>query len=182
MNIYTKTGDQGTTGLIGGTRVAKNDIRLEAYGTLDELNSFIGLLIAEKLESEDESFNQTIQHRLFKLCSFLATDQEKATLRYEEPIGNRELEEMEQEIDRITTGLPSIERFVLPGGSKRAALCHVCRTICRRAERRTVDVSAQLQVHPNIIRYLNRLSDYFFTLARKYCISDGSEFFWDNTK
>lgn len=182
MKIYTKTGDQGKTGLIGGTRVNKNDIRLEAYGTLDEFNAFVGLLISEGLDESDQRFNENIQHRLFKICSYLATDQSQTKVTFVEPIGDKELLEMEQEIDKITQTLPPINRFVLPGGSKRASLCHVCRTICRRAERRIMDVSSIYEVHPQIIRYINRLSDYFFTLSRKYCISDGSEFFWDNTK
>lgn len=182
MNIYTKTGDKGTTGLIGGTRVEKNDIRLEAYGTLDELNAFLGLLLCEKLDPNDAAFNQTIQHRLFKICSFLATDQDKVSVKFAAPIEEAILEEMEHEIDQITNLLPKIEQFILPGGSKTASLCHVCRVVCRRAERRTVEVASHYSVHENIIRYLNRLSDYYFTLARKYCISSSSEIFWDNTK
>jgi cob(I)alamin adenosyltransferase len=182
MNIYTKTGDKGTTGLIGGTRVDKYDLRLEAYGTLDELNAFVGLLLSEELEPIDREYNQTIQHRLFTICSFLATDQEKVSVKFADPIIESILEEMEHEIDRITQTLPKIERFILPGGSKTASLCHVCRVVCRRAERRTVEVASHFAVHPNIIRYLNRLSDYYFTLARKYCISGSSEIFWDNTK
>jgi cob(I)alamin adenosyltransferase len=182
MNVYTKTGDKGSSGLIGGTRVPKNDIRLEAYGTLDELNSFLGLLLSEDLETEDATFNRNIQHRLFKICSYLATDQEKTTLKFSDPVSDAELSEMEAEIDRITAVLPETNRFVLPGGNRKSALCHVCRSVCRRAERRIVTVSEVYEVHPNIIRYLNRLSDFFYTLARKCCITDNSELFWDNTK
>jgi cob(I)alamin adenosyltransferase len=182
MNIYTKTGDKGSSGLIGGTRVSKEDIRLEAYGSVDELNSFLGLLLAEGLESSDDTFNKNIQHRLFKVGSYLATDQEKTTLNFKDPITEENLNEIETEIDKIVRGLPEIDRFIIPGGNRKAGLCHVCRTVCRRAERCTVAVSSNYQVHPNIITYLNRLSDYFFVLARKCCLSDSSEFFWDNTK
>jgi cob(I)alamin adenosyltransferase len=182
MNIYTKTGDKGYSGLIGGTRVSKNDIRLDAYGSVDELNSFLGLLLSEGLEARDEEFNRTIQHRLFKVCAYLATDQQKSGLKFSEPISEENLSEMESEIDRIASDLPEIKQFVLPGGNRKSALCHVCRTVCRRAERCTVTVSEAYTVHPNILTYLNRLSDYLFTLARKCCISDNSELFWDNTK
>lgn len=182
MNIYTKTGDNGSSGLIGGTRVSKDDIRLEAYGNIDELNSFLGLLLAENLNSSDEAFNRNVQHRLFKVGSYLATDQEKTDVNFPNPISAEILCEIEAEIDLIVSGLPKINRFILPGGNRKAALCHVCRTVCRRAERYTVTVSSTYPVHPNIITYLNRLSDYFFVLARKCCLSDSSEIFWDNTK
>ena len=182
MNIYTKTGDKGSSGLIGGTRVSKDDIRLNAYGSVDELNSFLGLLLAEGLDPSDDAFNRTIQHRLFKVGSYLATDQEKTTLNFANPITEENLSEMESEIDRLVSVLPELNRFIIPGGNRKAGLSHVCRTVCRRAERCTVTVSEHYQVHPNIITYLNRLSDYFFVLARKCCLSDSSEFFWDNTK
>ena len=182
MNIYTKTGDKGSTGLIGGTRVFKDDIRLEAYGSVDELNSFLGLLLAEGLDPVDDAFNRNIQHRLFKVGAYLATDQEKTTLSFAEPITKENLSEVEAEIDHIVSGLPELNRFIIPGGNRKAGLSHVCRTVCRRAERCTVAVAEQYPVHPNIITYLNRLSDYFFVLARKCCLSDSSEFFWDNTK
>lgn len=182
MNIYTKTGDKGSSGLIGGTRVSKNDIRLEAYGSVDELNSFLGLLLAEPMEPSDDAFNRNIQHRLFKVGSYLATDQGKSTLAFSNPITNENLAEIEAEIDAIVASLPEITQFIIPGGNRKAGLCHVCRTVCRRAERCTVAVAEKYQVHPNIITYLNRLSDYFFVLARKCCLSDSSEIFWDNTK
>jgi cob(I)alamin adenosyltransferase len=182
MNIYTKTGDKGSSGLIGGTRVSKHDIRLEAYGSVDELNSFLGLLLAETLDPADEAFSRNIQHRLFKVGAYLATDQKKSTLTFANPISDENLSEIEAEIDIIVTGLPVITQFIIPGGNRKAGLCHVCRTVCRRAERCTVAVAESYQVHPNIITYLNRLSDYFFVLARKCCLSDSSEFFWDNTK
>jgi cob(I)alamin adenosyltransferase len=182
MSIYTKTGDKGATGLIGGTRVPKNDIRLEAYGTLDELNAFIGLLLSELQDASDIDFNRDIQHRLFKLGAYLATDQTHTAPMYAEPITEAHFTEMEREIDRITAHLPELHRFVLPGGNRSASLCHLCRTVCRRAERRTVEVGAHYPVHPHILKYLNRLSDYYFTLARKCCVSDNSEIFWDNTK
>jgi cob(I)alamin adenosyltransferase len=182
MNIYTKTGDKGTSGLIGGTRVPKDDFRLEAYGSVDELNAFIGLLLAESLEEADVWFNQDIQHRLFKIGAYLATDQAAIDLKFTDPISEETIRNIELEIDKIVAELPEIHQFVLPGGNKSSAICHVCRTVCRRAERRVVAVSGTYPVHPHIITYLNRLSDYYFELARKCCLRDSSEFFWDNTK
>lgn len=182
MKIYTKTGDKGSSGLIGGTRVSKNDIRLEAYGTVDELNSFLGLLLAEKLDARDQAFNQDVQHRLFKVGAYLATDQDKTEPAFPEPIAEDRIREIEREIDHITSSLPAINKFVLPGGNRRASLCHVCRTVCRRAERCTATVAEHYTVHPALTAYLNRLSDYYFVLARKYCLSEDYELFWDYSK
>lgn len=182
MKIYTKTGDIGSSGLIGGTRVSKDDIRLEAYGSIDELNAFIGLLLNEGMESHEQEFTQTIQHHLFNIGSYLATDQSSTTLKIAEPVTKKMLETIESEIDLITSVLPEIRQFIIPGGNKASAMCHVCRTVCRRAERNVVKVSGVFAVDKNIISYLNRLSDYFFVLGRKCSLSNGSEFFWDNTK
>lgn len=182
MKIYTKTGDNGSTGLIGGTRIPKDDIRLEAYGTVDELNAFIGVLLAENMALHDRAFVQDIQHRLFRLGSYLATDQSVTNIKIPDPVTGKMLEDLESEIDLISSGLPEVHQFIIPGGNRISGLCHVCRTVCRRAERQVVKVSYTYAVENHIIRYLNRLSDYFFVLGRKCCLMDGSEFFWDNIK
>lgn len=182
MNIYTKTGDNGTSGLIGGTRVQKDDIRLEAYGSIDELNAFIGLLLNENIEPHDRDFIQDTQHQLFKIGSYLATDQKTTELKFPDPISQETILSIEHEIDNIVTSLPEIHQFIIPGGNRTASTCHVCRTICRRSERNIIKVSKSFTVHQHIISYINRLSDYFFVLGRKCCLSDGAEIFWDNTK
>lgn len=182
MKIYTKTGDNGSSGLIGGTRVAKDDIRLDAYGNIDELNSYIGLLLTETLDARDRDFLQNAQHLMFKLGSYLATDQSVTNKPIPEPVSTEKLEAIEQEIDSLTANLPEIKHFILPGGNRTAALCHICRTVCRRSERKVVKVSETYTVAPCLLRYLNRLSDYFFTLSRKYCLKDGPELFWDTSK
>ena len=168
MKLYTKTGDKGQTGLIGGTRVSKNDIRIEAYGTVDELNSFIGMLTTYPLGEENIDFLRAIQHGLFTVGSFLATDTTKVPLREASILKSDIIEQIEQEIDRIDGILPALNSFILPGGSQTGALCHVCRTITRRAERRLFDVNEVYPIDSQILVFFNRLSDYFFALSR-YC-------------
>lgn len=180
--IYTKTGDTGTSGLIGGTRVPKDDIRLEAYGSLDELGAFISVLLTGNPEPRDREFIQKIQHHLFGMAAYLATDQSSTELKVPKPVTGEMLQCIESEIDAISVALPEIHRFIIPGGNSTSAFCHVCRTICRRAERCVVKVSGEFTVDPDIIRYLNRLSDYFFVLSRKCCLKDGPEHFWDSSK
>lgn len=182
MKIYTKTGDNGSSGLIGGTRVSKDDIRLEAYGSIDELGAFISLLLTRKLEPHDRSFIQNVQHYMFNIGSYLATDQSSSELKIPVPVSENMLQVIESEIDGISALLPEIHQFIIPGGNKTAAMCHVCRTVCRRSERNVVRVSKIYTVDNAIIRYLNRLSDYFFVLSRKCCLKDGQEYFWDSTK
>ena len=134
--IYTGTGDKGTTSLVGGERVSKAHQRIESYGTVDELNSFIGLLITSLEEKADQDFLLFIQHKLFTIGSYLATDQEKTQLKPASIITLEDIERIEQEIDKLDEQLPELCAFIIPGGSRGAAVCHVCRTICRRAERR----------------------------------------------
>jgi cob(I)alamin adenosyltransferase len=136
MKLYTKTGDKGQTGLIGGTRVSKNDIRIEAYGTVDELNSFIGLLTVQQIPDAERVFLRYIQNQLFVIGSHLATDQSKTTLHKASVLTENDIRAIENEIDRIDQLLPALSSFVLPGGSQTGALSHICRTITRRAERR----------------------------------------------
>jgi cob(I)alamin adenosyltransferase len=182
FKIYTKTGDQGSSGLIGGTRVSKDDIRLEAYGSVDELNSILGLLICELADRTDKAFLFTIQHRLFRIGSTLATDYTVKKAPFEESITDEMLKQMENEIDSIQDELPPLNHFILPGGNKAASICHIARTVCRRAERNTVKMAGVYNTDTSIIRYLNRLSDYLFALARKTCLFDSQEIYWDSSK
>jgi len=179
MKLYTKTGDEGQTGLIGGTRVSKNDIRIEAYGTVDELNSFIGLLTTYQLKTEDVKFLRTIQNNLFTVGSYLATDTSKVSLQQVSILKSDCIEQIEKEIDRIDAVLPKLSSFILPGGSQSGSLSHVCRTITRRAERRLFDVNSIYPVDSQILIYFNRLSDYFFALSRYFTLEkEGEEIYW----
>ncbi len=179
MKLYTKTGDKGETGLIGGTRVPKNDIRIEAYGTVDELNSFVGLLTTNKIPKPDFDFLRGIQHNLFKIGSYLATDTEKVQLLEVSIFKSAIIDQIENEIDKIDASLPELSSFVLPGGSASGALCHICRTISRRAERRLHDVNNIYPVDNLIIIYINRLSDYFFALSRSLTLNANcEEIYW----
>ncbi|MFA5045564.1 MAG: cob(I)yrinic acid a,c-diamide adenosyltransferase [Paludibacter sp.] len=175
MKLYTKTGDKGQTGLIGGTRVAKNDVRLEAYGTVDELNSFIGLLTTYQIPEIDILSLRLIQSRLFTIGSYLATDTLKVPLQKASILSESDVTYLEQEIDRLDEFLPALTSFILPGGSNVGALCHVCRTVTRRAERRLFDMNEVHIVDNKILVYFNRLSDYFFALSRFLTIENGGK-------
>lgn len=182
MKIYTKTGDKGTTSLVGGTRVPKMHIRLEAYGTVDELNSNLGLLITYLPDGKDKDFLQQVQDRLFAVGSHLATDREKMELKEASIISSEQVEMVEREIDRLDTLLPPLSAFILPGGSRGAAVCHVCRTVCRRAERRILALAEQVEIASELLAYVNRLSDYLFVLSRKMNQDDKKgEIFWNNS-
>ena len=179
MKLYTKTGDKGQTGLIGGTRVAKNDVRLDAYGTIDELNSFIGLLTTYSIPEEDILFLRKVQHLLFSVGSHLATDTSKVAFHSASVLVDADIEGIELEIDRLDTALPPLSAFILPGGSPSGALGHVCRTVARRAERRIFDMNQDYPVDNHIFIYVNRLSDYFFALSRHLTIfENGKEICW----
>ena len=166
MKIYTKNGDEGMTSLVGGKRVKKCCARLDSYGSVDELNSFIGLLVTYITDEADIAFLQKIQGELFMVGGSLATDLSVSEARCE--VTQAMISDIESEIDRLSVLLPPLRSFVVPGGSRAAALAHVCRTVCRRAER---CVFALIEeggaVEENVAVYLNRLSDYFFVLARK---------------
>jgi cob(I)alamin adenosyltransferase len=180
--VYTKTGDKGTTALVGGKRVPKSDLRIESYGTTDELNAFTGLLMAELSEKEDLDFLRFVQHKLFTIGSYLATDQETTELKIESQISPESAGRIEQEIDRIDNSLPAMKNFVLPGGCRTAALAHVCRTVCRRAERQIYRLKESQEVDECLLIFINRLSDYFFVLARKESLrTNGEEIIWDYT-
>lgn len=181
MKIYTKTGDKGETGLIGGTRVSKSDPRIEAYGTIDELNSFIGLLGSYEALSSESHTLEIIQHRLFVIGSYLATDTSKTEISYKSIIKDTDITKIEDEIDRMNQLLPELTAFILPGGSAEGSICHICRTISRRAERRIIDIKKTQSIDNEIIIYINRLSDYFFILSRYISLKIGAkEILWKN--
>ncbi len=167
MKIYTKTGDKGTTSLIGGTKVSKGHLRIEAYGTVDELNSYIGLCNDILTDRESKSIMQEIQDRLFTIGASLACDPEKETKMKLPDLKEDDISLLEKEIDRMTGILPVMRSFILPGGDPVVSHLHVARCICRRAERCCVRLEEEKnEVAPVITKYLNRLSDYLFTLAR----------------
>lgn len=183
FKIYTKTGDDGTSGLIGGTRVRKSDDRLEAYGTIDELNSLIGLIRSGNQHQNTDQVLTAIQNQLFIVGSHLATDTSKSDLHQKIPCSDRGILQLEHEIDRMQNELPALTRFILPGGSILAAQCHVARTVCRRAERRIAILNNNLPVEDNVLIYINRLSDYLFVLARYLNhLSGQQEIFWEPEK
>lgn len=173
MKIYTKTGDKGTTALYGGTRVSKDDIRIESYGTVDELNSYLGLLRDHISDSTHLNFIVNIQDELFILGAELATPKEKEKLKNGKDrlninrISEEHIQRLEQAIDTIDAELPPMTHFVLPGGHPMVSYCHIARCVCRRAERNAVTLSNITETSSAIIQYLNRLSDYLFVLARK---------------
>lgn len=165
FRIYTKTGDGGQTALFGGRRVYKDDLRVDAYGTIDELNAFIGVL-ADALPSGEavQDALHTVQHRLFSIGAHLATDPEKMPISPD--LRPEDLGMLEAAIDAMEANLPPLRNFILPGGHPTVSQCHVCRTVCRRAERLVVALHRQAPLDEAVLSYLNRLSDYFFVLAR----------------
>ncbi len=165
MKIYTKSGDKGKTSLLSGERVKKSDMRINAYGTVDELNSFIGFLIALDLAETHKKFLLQIQHKLFNLGSLLAV--RKAVSFKIAEIKEDDILLLESEIDRLNTYIPSLKEFIIPGGDLVSAQCHICRSVCRRAERLVVEIGETESVNEFVVKFLNRLSDYFFVLARK---------------
>ncbi|WP_071147759.1 cob(I)yrinic acid a,c-diamide adenosyltransferase [Bacteroides ihuae] len=178
--VYTKTGDKGTTGLIGGTRVSKAHARLEAYGTVDELNANLGLLVTYLTEERDCLFVSAVQDKLFAVGSHLATDQDKVKLHDVSIIVPDDVALMEAEIDAADEMLPTLRWFVIPGGSRGAAIAHVCRTVCRRAERRILSLTEDYEIDANLLAYINRLSDYLFVLSRKInFLESKEEIFWN---
>jgi len=167
FKIYTKTGDKGTTSLIGGTKVLKSDIRIETYGTVDELNSWIGM-VTDQLNVEGlKTELKEIQDRLFTIGSSLATDAEKAPKMKLPDLHDEDISFLEKKIDEMTAQLPEMKSFILPGGHVAVSSIHIARCVCRRAERLAVTMQEhEIFVDAKVIKYLNRLSDYLFTLAR----------------
>ena len=166
MKIYTKTGDKGFTSLIGGTRVSKHHLRIESYGTVDELNSWIGLIRDQEISGHDKEILKQIQDRLFTIGSSLAADPERSKMVIPDLYAT-DIELLEQEMDAMNEHLPELKHFILPGGSNAISFCHIARCVCRRAERLSVHLAEDSAVDIKVNIYLNRLSDYLFTLARK---------------
>ena len=175
MKLYTRTGDTGMTSLVGGQRVPKTHTRLEAYGTIDELNSHIGLLISLLTDDDDRERLTDVQNLLFSIGSMLATDTTERDYRPGRFVTEEDITAMERAIDNAEEGLPGWRGFILPGGTTAAAQAHVCRTVCRRAERRIYALAAEVDVDALLLAYVNRLSDYFFALAKKINHSAGQE-------
>lgn len=173
MKIYTKTGDKGTTALFGGTRVPKHHIRIDSYGTVDELNSWIGLLRDQEISESTGAVLMEIQDRLFTVGAILATDPKKAVLKSGKErlaipkISEEDILLLENEIDAMNESLPPMTHFILPGGHQAVSFCHITRCVCRRAERMSTELHEIEPFDPLVLKYLNRLSDYLFVLARK---------------
>ncbi|MFY9241776.1 MAG: cob(I)yrinic acid a,c-diamide adenosyltransferase [Polaribacter sp.] len=173
MKIYTKTGDAGTTALFGGTRVKKYNLRIESYGTVDELNSYIGLIKDQDISDIIKAALLKIQNELFTLGAMLATPKDKETLKSGKErlnipkIDEKSIQFLEDEIDAMDAELPQMTHFILPGGHQAVSFCHIARCVCRRAERLSVELNDQENINNDILIYLNRLSDYLFVLARK---------------
>ncbi|RFN60023.1 cob(I)yrinic acid a,c-diamide adenosyltransferase [Marixanthomonas ophiurae] len=173
MKIYTKTGDKGTTALFGGTRVPKYHIRIDSYGTVDELNSYIGLIRDQKIDPRSKEILIHVQDRLFTLGAILATDPEKAMLKSGKErlnipkIEEEDIERLETEMDTMNDNLAPMTHFVLPGGHPTVSYCHIARCVCRRAERLATLLHHEEPIDERVLKYLNRLSDYLFVLARK---------------
>ncbi len=173
MKVYTKTGDKGSTSLFGGTRVSKHHIRIDSYGTVDELNSYIGLLRDQDIDAHSKAVLIQIQRDLFTLGAILATDPEKETLKNGKErlniskINQKHCTILEQEIDAMEENLPAMTHFILPGGHTTVSYCHIARCVCRRAERLSSALHEISPFNESVLAYLNRLSDYLFVLARK---------------
>lgn len=175
MRIYTKTGDKGQTSLIGGTRVPKNSVRLEAYGTVDELNSYLGMIRAFDIGRQLTEELVEVQTILFSVGGNLATDTSVKDLKVRLVVKEEDIALLENAIDRMDAELPPLRNFVLPGGHQAVSFCHISRTVCRRAERRILDMSEEYEIDRLVLKYINRLSDYLFVLSRKVAQDFGVE-------
>ncbi len=173
--VYTKTGDDGTTGLVGGSRVKKYDLRLECYGTVDELNTCIGVIRSYNISDDVKQVLVQIQNKLFNIGSRLASDKKGDSFTANLSIKKEDIEQLESTIDAYENSLPELKSFILPGGELSAAQCHIARTVCRRAERRIVEFAEQNLVQTETVKYINRLSDFLFVLARKLSFESGTE-------
>jgi cob(I)alamin adenosyltransferase len=167
MKIYTKTGDTGQTALIGGRRVSKAELRIDAYGTVDELNAWMGLLRDQPVNASRLGLLSEVQDRLFTIGAELATDPDKIIKKALPAIIESDVVRLEEDMDTMDTDLPELRAFVLPGGHQSVSFCHLARTVCRRCERVVIALNTQQPVDPLVIQYLNRLSDYLFVLGRK---------------
>lgn len=178
MKVYTKKGDTGMTSLIGGTRVHKSALRIECYGTVDELNAYIGLVRSQEISTHIKSLLKEVQDRLFTIGASLAADPEKSKMKIPD-LQEEDVLLLETEIDQMDAALPELKHFVLPGGSTSVAYLHIARCVCRRAERLSVGLSQESFVDERVIKYLNRLSDYLFVLSRQVSQDEhAEEFIW----
>lgn len=175
MKIYTKTGDKGMTSLIGGKRVAKNSIRLESYGTVDELNSYLGMIRSFPIDPLIMEELIAIQSRLFDIGGNLATDPENKDIQVKLGIEEQDVQMLEKAIDRMDAEVPPMKFFILPGGNEVVSFCHIARTVCRRAERRIMDLMETVAIDEMLLCYINRLSDYLFILSRKLAAESAVE-------
>ncbi len=173
FKIYTKTGDKGETGLFGGKRLPKHHIRIESYGTVDELNSYIGLVRDNINDPETRDLLKEIQDRLFAIGSSLASDPEKNMITPD--VKKTDIEVLENAMDNMDANLPALKNFILPGGNTVVSFCHIARCVCRRADRNVVSLHYIENVDELILKYLNRLSDYLFILGRKIALDNGAE-------
>ena len=179
MKVYTKKGDQGKTSLIGGTKVDKSNLRIEAYGTVDELNAHLGLQSDYGVNKQRIQFIRDIQNNLFSIGSFLALEDQSIDIKIDK-ISDEDISQLEIAIDEMSNELPEMKNFILPGGAIEISSCHLARTVCRRAERRVVELARREKIDPKIIIYLNRLSDYLFVLCRKITLELGvDEIIWN---
>jgi cob(I)alamin adenosyltransferase len=174
MKIYTKTGDKGLTSLIGGTRVSKASLRIESYGTVDELNSYIGLVRDQEVNAPRRDLLKEIQDRLFTIGASLASDPEKSKMKIPD-LHDEDVLLLESEMDRMNEQLPELRAFILPGGHVAVSYAHVARCVCRRAERLVIHLSEESYVADLVVMYLNRLSDYLFVLSRQMAHDLGAE-------
>lgn len=173
FKVYTKTGDDGTTGLVGGNRVRKSSLRLDAYGTVDELNSYIGLIRSITGDEEIKTWLLDIQNKLFVIGSKLASDEKGKQITQKLKCTGDDIVMLEEAIDRMEESLQPLQNFILPGGSPLVSYCHIARTVCRRAERLVVQLAETVDTEALIIQYLNRLSDFMFVLSRKVAKDQG---------
>lgn len=179
MKVYTKTGDKGETSLFGGKRVRKYNVRIEAYGTSDELNSWIGLIHSQDIEKDYKKTLEIIQDRIFTLGAQLAADPDKPNLKMPH-IVQGDIKLLEDKMDEMDESLPAMTKFTLPGGNTVVSYCHLARTVCRRCERRVIELADNAEVDELIVQYLNRLSDYLFVLGRKLAQdTNAPEVYWE---
>ena len=182
MKIYTKKGDAGTTSLIGGKRVPKYHMRLDAYGTVDELNSYIGLIREQIEDAHTKEILLKIQNNLFTVGSFLAMENEKDYKKFKiKKLQQIDIDILEKEIDKMEEELPELKNFILPGGNTVASFCHIARSVCRRSERKANLLSTEVNIDKILLKYLNRLSDYLFVLSRILIKKlNGDEIYWSS--
>lgn len=165
--IYTRTGDKGTTALVGGQRIPKHHLRLEAYGTVDELNSFVGLLESQDIDESLKKFLKKLQYKLFDIGAYLATEPDDLEKFKIISCTQKDIDDAENLIDVLTSQLPKLKHFIMPGGHPIVSICHIVRTVCRRTERVVTHLSEEVELDELLLQYINRLSDLFFVMARK---------------